>query len=57
MRRGIAILGILLLARGVAPAIGLGLGVSLGLLALTLTKFEVTEQGVFFTPNAYVGSR
>jgi len=51
----VLLLPILLLARGVAPAIGLGLGLSLGLLARTLTKFEVTEQGLFFTPNAYVG--
>jgi energy-converting hydrogenase Eha subunit A len=49
------LLPVVLLARGLAPAIGLALGVLLGLLARGLARFEVTPDGVFFTPNAYMG--
>jgi hypothetical protein len=35
--------------------VGLGLGLVLGLLGLRLTRFEVTAEGHFYTPNAHLG--
>src|ERR1044071_7638696 len=35
---------------------GLLLGVILGFFGLRLTKFETTNEGHFYTPNAYIGS-
>lgn len=43
------------LSRGLAPLVGLAAGVVLGLLGAALTRFEVAEDGVYYTPNAYVG--
>lgn len=34
---------------------GLPVGIALGILGLRLTRFEVTPQGMFFTPNAHLG--
>jgi hypothetical protein len=34
---------------------GVAGGVALALVALRLTRFERTEQGFFYTPNAYIG--
>ncbi|WP_438483393.1 hypothetical protein [Oleiharenicola lentus] len=36
-------------------AIGLGLGVPLALYSLRLTKFEITTEGKFYTPNTVIG--
>ena len=36
-------------------AIGVVLGAGLGVYGLRLTKFEVTEQGRFYTPNVHLG--
>jgi lysylphosphatidylglycerol synthetase-like protein (DUF2156 family) len=35
--------------------VGLGLGVVLGMLGLRLSRFEVTPEGKFYTPNAHIG--
>jgi hypothetical protein len=34
---------------------GLPIGIALGVLGLRLTRFEVTPQGLFYTPNAHLG--
>ncbi len=36
-------------------ALGLALGVGLGLFGLRLTRFEVTSEGLFYTPSAHIG--
>jgi hypothetical protein len=36
-------------------AVGLALGVGLGLFGLRLTRFEVTSEGLFYTPSAHIG--
>jgi glucose uptake protein GlcU len=35
---------------------GLVLGIGLGLVGLSLTRFETTPQGAFYTPNPYMGA-
>lgn len=35
-------------------AIGMGLGVVLGLIGLWITRFETTPQGTYYTPNAWL---
>lgn len=35
--------------------VGLLLGVPLAMVALRLTRFETTDEGVFYTPNTYLG--
>jgi hypothetical protein len=39
----------------VAPLSGAALGVALGIVGHRLTTFEVTPQGLFYTPNAHLG--
>ncbi|MDQ2927588.1 MAG: DUF1453 family protein [Pseudomonadota bacterium] len=34
---------------------GIGVGVGLGFVGLRLTRFEATAEGLFYTPNAYLG--
>jgi len=34
---------------------GVALGIGLGVFGLRLTRFEVTEQGHYYTPNAHLG--
>jgi membrane protein CcdC involved in cytochrome C biogenesis len=36
-------------------ACGIAVGVALGILGLRLTKYEVTGQGLFYTPSAHLG--
>ncbi len=36
-------------------ALGLGLGVALGLFGLSKTQFETTPEGLFYTPHAHIG--
>jgi membrane protein CcdC involved in cytochrome C biogenesis len=36
-------------------ACGIAIGVALGVLGLRLTKYEVTGQGLFYTPSAHLG--
>ena len=36
-------------------ACGVAVGVALGVLGLRLTKYEVTAQGLFYTPSAHLG--
>jgi cytochrome b561 len=38
-----------------ALAGGVLAGVALGIVGLRMTRFEVTEQGLFYTPNAHIG--
>lgn len=38
-----------------ALAAGTGIGVALGLIGLALTRFEACTDGLFYTPNAYLG--
>jgi len=38
-----------------ALAVGVTLGVALGLLGLRLTRFEITPEGMFYTPSAHLG--
>lgn len=39
----------------VALGAGAALGIALGVIGLRTTRFEVTEQGLFYTPNAHIG--
>jgi hypothetical protein len=34
---------------------GIGIGVTLGLYGLKVTRFEATPEGLFYTPNAHLG--
>ena len=38
-----------------ASWVGVTLGVALGLLGLRLTRFEITGEGMFYTPSAHLG--
>ena len=55
------LLGLLLLSsiahpdNALALLAGAGCGVALGVYGLRLTKFEKTEQGLFYTPSAHLG--
>ena len=55
------LLGLLLLGALVHPVnalallAGAGCGTALGVYGLRLTKFEQTEQGLFYTPSAHLG--
>jgi membrane protein CcdC involved in cytochrome C biogenesis len=40
---------------GIYLAAGIGVGVGLGVLGLRLTRFEVTTEGLFYTPSAHLG--
>jgi hypothetical protein len=42
-------------ANVIALLAGAGCGVALGIYGLRLTKFEKTEQGLFYTPSAHLG--
>jgi hypothetical protein len=55
------LLALLLLGSMVHPVnalalmVGAGCGIALGVYGLRLTKFEQTEQGLFYTPSAHLG--
>jgi hypothetical protein len=40
---------------GIYLAAGIVVGIGLGVLGLRLTRFEVTPQGLFYTPSAHLG--
>ena len=42
-------------ARGLVPAVGLIVGAGVGLLGLTLTRFESIDGEIYYTPNTYLG--
>ena len=46
---------VLSVARGVAPIAGLAVGAAVGLLGFALTRFEMIDNELHYTPNLYVG--
>ena len=53
----VLLIGMSLTMPGLLAGIGGGflIGAALGFVGLRLTKFETTEQGHFYTPNAHIG--
>lgn len=56
----LVLMGLLLIALPNARAIvgvvgGVAIGTAVGVLALRRTRFEVTPEGLFYTPNKYIG--
>ena len=49
-----AMLLVVSMARGFLPAVGLVVGAGVGVLGLTLTRFESVDGEVYYTPNTYV---
>jgi membrane protein CcdC involved in cytochrome C biogenesis len=41
---------------GLYLALGIVVGIGLGVLGLRLTRFEVTTEGLFYTPSAHLGA-
>ena len=44
------------LTTGLAPTVGVAVGVALGLYGFRLTKFDSSGDEIYFTPDRYVGS-
>jgi hypothetical protein len=51
----VMLLTVTAITRGFSPWIGLAMGIGVGLVGFTLTRFESVEGELTFKPNAYVG--